>query len=185
MQNGSFLNFKDMFDGGGMGKAGSQFQGGGLLSDIGNALFKPFGQGQRMQQAMQETRPQMRPQQPTMSTSGAPKEYGGRGDYGMMPPQPPSPNSMTPDAADPRGNYWTPNPYQRPAAPQAAPMPPVADPMAPYQPVPPTMDAYPVMPMGSMTTPPGMGMPVGMGGEGGPQMTPEMYEVMKYLLEQK
>lgn len=55
-----FLNFMDMIDGGGMGASGSEFQGGGLLSDIGNALFQPAGYREQ-QRAMAETRPQMRP----------------------------------------------------------------------------------------------------------------------------
>lgn len=50
----------DMIDGGGMGASGSEFQGGGLLSDIGNALFQPAGYREQ-QRAMAETRPQMRP----------------------------------------------------------------------------------------------------------------------------
>jgi len=55
-----FLNFLDMIDGGGMGASGSEFKGGGLLSDIGNALFQPAGYRER-QRGMAETRPQMRP----------------------------------------------------------------------------------------------------------------------------
>ena len=193
MQGGSFLNFKDMFDGGGAGAAGKEFSGGGLLSDLANAFFTPFGQGARMQEAMQNTRPQMRPQQPTMGTSGAlpaPKQYSGRGDYGMMPPRQPGPNSMTPDANDPRGNYWggQPSPYARPTAastPPQQPMQPVADPMAPYMP-PLTPDAIPVQNHGSMTglTAPGsMTAPGYMGHDGQTKMSPEMFEVMKWILQ--
>lgn len=40
----SYLNLKDMFDGGGMGQAGAKFEGGGLLSMLGNALgIAPYG----------------------------------------------------------------------------------------------------------------------------------------------
>ena len=38
-----FLNFLDLFDGGGRGASGTEFEGGGLLSGLGNALFKPAG----------------------------------------------------------------------------------------------------------------------------------------------
>jgi len=55
-----FLNFMDMIDGGGAGDSGNEFQGGGLLSDIGNALFQPAGYRER-QRRMSEVRPQMRP----------------------------------------------------------------------------------------------------------------------------
>lgn len=38
-----YLNFEDMINGGGPGKSGSRFEGGGLISDLGNLLFTPFG----------------------------------------------------------------------------------------------------------------------------------------------
>lgn len=68
-----FLNFLDMIDGGGMGASGNEFQGGGLLSDIGNALFQPYGYRER-QRGMAETRPQMRPMdmQPMPAPTPAP-----------------------------------------------------------------------------------------------------------------
>jgi len=60
MERQGFLNFMDMIDGGGAGASGNEFQGGGLLSDIGNALFQPAGYRER-QRRMSEVRPQMRP----------------------------------------------------------------------------------------------------------------------------
>jgi len=60
MAKGGYKNAADMFDGGGAGRSGSTFQGGGMVSDIGNALFKP-------------RHPQHAPQQPfapQASTSG-------------------------------------------------------------------------------------------------------------------
>ena len=60
MAERKFLDFLDMIDGGGMGAFGDEFQGGGLLSLIGNALFQPMGYRER-QRAMAETRPQARP----------------------------------------------------------------------------------------------------------------------------
>ena len=55
-----FTSLLDMFDGGGMGASGSEFKGGGLLSDIANALFQPAGYRER-QRGMAETRPRARP----------------------------------------------------------------------------------------------------------------------------
>lgn len=43
MAEKKFLDFLDRFDGGGMGKSGGEFEGGGLLSMLGNLLFDPYG----------------------------------------------------------------------------------------------------------------------------------------------
>jgi len=51
----------DRIDGGGPGRSGPRFEGGGLLSDIGNALMRPYGYRDR-QAAMQAMRPNARPQ---------------------------------------------------------------------------------------------------------------------------
>ena len=51
----------DRIDGGGPGRSGSRFEGGGLLSDIGNALMRPYGYRDR-QAALQAVRPNARPQ---------------------------------------------------------------------------------------------------------------------------
>lgn len=63
-----YLNFRDLIDGGGAGRAGPTFQGGGLLSMIANALATPYGSrnrdvGQPMSalRPMPMTRPQARP----------------------------------------------------------------------------------------------------------------------------
>lgn len=56
-----FLNFLDMIDGGGAGATGNTFQGGGLLSDIANAVAKPRGFADRQAQ-MAQARPMQRPQ---------------------------------------------------------------------------------------------------------------------------
>ena len=73
MAKGGYKNAADMFDGGGAGASGSEFQGGGMVSDIGNALFKPRQPQHAPQQPfapristrasmpMQQTRPQARP----------------------------------------------------------------------------------------------------------------------------
>ena len=75
MAKGGYKNAADMFDGGGAGASGSTFQDGGMVSDIGNALFKPRQPQHAPQQPfapristrapmptpMQQTRPQARP----------------------------------------------------------------------------------------------------------------------------
>ena len=43
MEKKRFLDFLDMFDGGGAGQMGDKFEGGGLLSAIGNAFGSPYG----------------------------------------------------------------------------------------------------------------------------------------------
>ena len=43
MKEKRFLDFLDMFDGGGAGQMGDKFEGGGLLSAIGNAFGSPYG----------------------------------------------------------------------------------------------------------------------------------------------
>ena len=43
MEKKRFLDFLDMFDGGGAGQMGDQFEGGGLLSVLGNAFGSPYG----------------------------------------------------------------------------------------------------------------------------------------------
>ena len=50
----SFLNFLDRIDGGGAGQAGSEFQGGGILSSLGNMFFKPRGYYDRQKQLRRE-----------------------------------------------------------------------------------------------------------------------------------
>ena len=52
-----FKSFKDMFDGGGAGRSGQRFEGGGLLSDLGNLFARPAG----YQDRLGLVRPQMRP----------------------------------------------------------------------------------------------------------------------------
>lgn len=101
-----FLNFIDMINGGGAGDSGDEFEGGGLLSMIGNALFQPYGYRQR-QRAMAETRPQMRPEsllgmQPMPAPTPAPMPRPNPMASGMTPanayvaPQQYSTSGMTP-----------------------------------------------------------------------------------------
>ena len=69
MAQREFLDFMDRFDGGGMGKSGDKFEGGGLLSLLGNIFAKPYGSKDRAKEEalagfLGETRPDMRPNRP-------------------------------------------------------------------------------------------------------------------------
>jgi len=115
MEQQRFTGLMDMLDGGGMGAAGNEFKGGGLLSDIGNALFQPAGYRERMR-GMQETRPMARPASMTQPqpmaqpmAQPAPMQPGPGMPGGLTRPvqaTPTSPtagaNPMTPTSVDPR-----------------------------------------------------------------------------------
>ena len=77
MDQKQYLNFRDMIDGGGAGAAGREFQGGGLLSMLGNLFARPLGSD-----AMQ--RPPERPAMPNMTPAT------------LL--QPPAPTGQTPPA---------------------------------------------------------------------------------------
>ena len=102
----SYLNLKDMFDGGGMGQAGAKFEGGGLLSMLGNALgIAPYGAARERDLELAANalagvalkpsivEPVIRAEEMQYSGRGnagmpqQPMQYGGRGDAGM-PQQP-------------------------------------------------------------------------------------------------
>ena len=51
----------DMINGGGANAEGNEFQGGGLLSVIANAIATPYGSSDRMRDDMQAQRPMARP----------------------------------------------------------------------------------------------------------------------------
>lgn len=46
--NPQYINLLDMIDGGGAGRAGGRFQGGGILSALGNTMMRPAGYQNRM-----------------------------------------------------------------------------------------------------------------------------------------
>ena len=103
-----YTSLRDMFDGGGAGQSGKEFEGGGLLSYFANMLGKPL-QPQEAAQAPQAADPQS---QPTVSGRGyiappaapqqPPMQYSGRGDVGM--PQPMQMPNLMDTMADARGN---------------------------------------------------------------------------------
>ena len=76
MAEKKFLDFMDRFDGGGMGKSGDKFEGGGLLSLLGNIFAKPYGYEDRAKEEalaglLGETRPNMRPNRPAPSAASS------------------------------------------------------------------------------------------------------------------
>lgn len=56
-QRQKYKGLLDMIDGGGAGAVGNEFEGGGLLSVIANAIATPYGSSDRMRDAMQGQRP--------------------------------------------------------------------------------------------------------------------------------
>lgn len=94
MQRQGFLDFIDLVDGGGAGARGSQFEGGGLLSDISNALFQPYGYREKMR-GMQETRPMARPDSIMRAAITTPPT--------SMPQPGPEPTPIQPDPEIPSG----------------------------------------------------------------------------------
>jgi len=82
----------DMINGGGAGRAGQRFEGGGLLSDIGNQLFRPYGFEERMGQVRPQARPMrppMAPPAPAPAPAMSPFErFGGQAPAAYEPPLP-------------------------------------------------------------------------------------------------
>jgi hypothetical protein len=56
-QRQKYQGLLDMIDGGGAGAVGNEFEGGGLLSMIANAIATPYGSSDRMRDAMRGQRP--------------------------------------------------------------------------------------------------------------------------------
>jgi hypothetical protein len=92
MDQKQYLNFRDMIDGGGAGAAGREFQGGGLLSMLGNLFARPLGSDAMQRPPERPALPNMTPAPLLQPPAPAPTElqYSGRGSVGMpMPPAPP------------------------------------------------------------------------------------------------
>ena len=93
MAERKFLDFLDMFDGGGAGKMGDNFEGGGILSMLANALASPYGSEDEARKNarmaayaeyanngapithQQPQRPQQLPQPPIQVYGGGPDPY--------------------------------------------------------------------------------------------------------------
>jgi hypothetical protein len=97
MADARFLNFIDMINGGGAGRAGSRFEGGGLLSMLGNALgIRPYGYEDRLSEMRPMARPagllstqgQTRPQARPLPMTGMDETLVAP-QYGMPPEQGP------------------------------------------------------------------------------------------------
>jgi len=54
MADKKFLDFLDRFDGGGMGQSGEKFEGGGLLSLLGNLMADPYGSEDKARMASRD-----------------------------------------------------------------------------------------------------------------------------------
>jgi len=84
----------DMINGGGAGRAGQQFEGGGLLSMLGNVLAQPYGAEARGMTAPDASmRPMMRPQAPMQAPMAMPAPMPQ-----PMPMAPPMPVMQPPPA---------------------------------------------------------------------------------------
>ena len=111
MAEKKFLDFMDRFDGGGMGKSGDKFEGGGLLSLLGNIFATPRGSEDRAKKEalaglLGNTRPNMRPNRPasiapaaTPALAQSPLEM-----FGGQQPAPYSP-TMQGSGMTPANNY--------------------------------------------------------------------------------
>ena len=90
MAERKFLDFLDMFDGGGAGKMGDKFEGGGLYSMLANVLASPYGSEDEARKnarmaAYDEyanngapiTHPQQQPQRPQRRPQAPIQVFGG------------------------------------------------------------------------------------------------------------
>ena len=106
LQGNRFTGLLDMIDGGGGGKSGDRFQGGGLLSILGNLFAKPYEAQKRVEDIANRASARSVTPQPNMTTGTPITEYsdsllapivnedvygvGNAGEYGGVP-------SVTPD----------------------------------------------------------------------------------------
>jgi len=82
MAERKFLDFLDMFDGGGAGQMGDKFEGGGLISALGNLVASPYGSQdeERKKARMAFYGPSVQPTLSTQSVNGTPqRNYDGSG----------------------------------------------------------------------------------------------------------
>lgn len=129
-----FTGLLDMIDGGGAGQSGDKFEGGGLLSILGNLFAKPLEAQQRVEEIAGRTSARNAKPQPNMTTGTPITEYsdsllapivnedlygiGNAGEYGGVP-------SVTPDvynigSAGEFGGLMAPESMPRPVATTAA-----------------------------------------------------------------
>ena len=106
MAERKFLDFLDMFDGGGAGKMGDNFEGGGILSMLANALASPYGSEDEARKNarmaayaeyanngapithQQPQRPQQLPQPPIQVYGGGPDPYADPAKFQPWAPHP-------------------------------------------------------------------------------------------------
>ena len=156
-----YKNFRDMFDGGGAGKSGPKFEGGGVISDLGNLLFDPLGsrnanyqntmtplsnpqmvaQDQVPVQRVEETRKTQSSNRLDSSPIPKPNPYSSLFDLRLL-------ESIRQNAANERAVYGLDTILQR----NAMDKPPVVDSTPPKQPTPPKTERFiPVYPTASLS----------------------------------
>jgi len=102
---GGYINFRDMFDGGGRGRSGDRFEGGGLLSVIGNALGGPGmfggrGQAAPIESAMPMARPAFAPAMAAPASSQMPMQRPFAPTDAAIPPAMDAPIDSLPNMMD-------------------------------------------------------------------------------------
>lgn len=118
-----YLNFIDMINGGGMGRSGDKFEGGGLLSMLGNALgIAPYGAQRERDLEMaskvaagvalkpEVAQPVIRAEEMSYGGGNALEQISQSGsgmDYTQQSMQPPAPQPPAPQPSyDPRGPMY-------------------------------------------------------------------------------
>ena len=128
MAERKFLDFLDMFDGGGAGKMGDNFEGGGILSMLANALASPYGSEDEARKNarmaaydeyanngapithQQPQRPQQRPQPPIQVYGGGPDPYADPAKTPALTPMPMYGGGPDPYADPAKFQPWAPYP---------------------------------------------------------------------------
>ena len=128
MAERKFLDFLDMFDGGGAGKMGDNFEGGGILSALANALASPYGSEDEARKNartaayaayanngapithQQPQRPQQRPQPPIQVYGGGPDPYADPAKTPALTPTPMYGGGPDPWADPAKFQPWAPYP---------------------------------------------------------------------------
>jgi len=112
MNFSDYINSRDMFDGGGAGKSGAEFEDGGILSFIANLLAKPLGSRQNEQPTQatgaSDIVPLIRPMTKPVPT---PSPTGGMSPLQAFGGQPPAPYSPAQSPFEAFGGQ-PPAPYQ-------------------------------------------------------------------------
>lgn len=166
LKGNRFAGLLDMIDGGGAGRSGDRFEGGGLLSMLGNLFAKPYEAQQRVEDIAARASARNVKSEPNMTTGTPITEYsdgllapivnedvygiGDAGEYGGVP-------SVTPDiynigSAGEFGGLMAPENMPRPVATTAA-LSPTGDAASGVAPVPPISEQLGLIAPATPTTP--------------------------------